>query len=150
MRGSGMARLVVLTVLVAAAVAGSFIALGTRPDGIADYYRDTLTIPAFIVWVFGLTAATLSPPIIAIAFWFGSKRSRYGWLLHCLVLPVSYAVVRGTVAIMLVVAGEPDTDSLTGWATDPAVMLMLICPLVYFAALAFAKLRRRSATAHGS
>ncbi|MCC2981468.1 hypothetical protein [Sphingomonas sp. IC4-52] len=144
-----MARGVMLAVAVAAAVAGSFIALGTRPDGIADYYRDTLTRPAFTVWVFGLVVATLSPPIIGITFWFSSTRSRRGWLLHFLLLPASYAIVRGAIAIMLMVAGEPDNDGLTGWATEPAVMLMLLCPLVYFAALAFTKSHRR-APGHGS
>lgn len=150
MRGNEIMRGLALVVFVAAAFTGSFIAFGACPDGIADYYRDTLTRPAFTAWIIGLIVATLSPPIVALTFWFGSKRSRYGWLLHCLLLPVSYAIVRGVIAIMLKVAGEPDNDSLTGWATNPAVMLMLLCPLAYFAALAFVKLRRRSAPAHGS
>ena len=83
-------------------------------------------------------------------FWFGSKGRRYGWVFHILLLPVSYIVVRGAIAIMLMVAGEPDSDSLTGWTTDPAVMLMLLCPLVYLAALGLSTLRRRSALSNGS
>jgi phosphoglycerol transferase MdoB-like AlkP superfamily enzyme len=146
----GSARGVALAVLVAVTVATVFVVFGTHPNAIADYYYDTLTPSGFAVWVFGLIAATLAPPILAITFWFGSKRSRFGWLLHFLLLPTSYAVVRGAIAAMLIVAGEPDSDSLTGWATDPAVMLMLLCPLVYFAALGFAKLRGRSARANGS
>jgi hypothetical protein len=144
------ARGIVLTVLVAAAVAASFVALGMRPDGIANYYRDTLTPAGFAVWFSGLILATLSPPIVAITFWFGYKKARYGWLLHLLLVPVTYAVVRGAIAIMLMAASEPDSDGPTGWATDPAAMLMLLCPVVYFTALCLTRLRRRSPSANGS
>jgi hypothetical protein len=150
MQKLGSARGIAFSALVAAAVAASFVALGTRPDGIADHYRDTLTPAGFTVWFFGLTVATLAPPIIATTFWFGSKRTRYGWLLHFLLVPVTYAVVRGAIAIMLVTASEPDSDGPTGWATDPAAMLMLLCPVVYFAALGFTRLRKRTAPANGS
>jgi hypothetical protein len=148
MQRHGAKRIVVLAVLVALAVAGSFAALGTRPDGIANYYRDNLTPAGFAVWLCGLIVATLSPPFVAIACWFGAGRMRYGWLLHFLLVPATYALVRGAIAIMLKVAGEPDGDSLTGWATDPAAMLMLVCPLVYFVALGSTRLRRRSEQAN--
>jgi hypothetical protein len=144
------ARGIALAVLVAAAVAASFVALGVRPDGIANYYRETLTSLGFTVWFSGLIVATLSPPIVALTFWFGSKRARYGWLLHFLLVPVTYAVVRGAIAIMLMAASEPDDDGPTGWATDPAAMLMLLCPVVYFAALGFKRLRGRTAPTNGS
>jgi hypothetical protein len=121
--------------------------LGRNQTASSPHYRDTLTTPAFVVWLFGLIVATLFPPAVAVIFWFGSKRRAYGWLLHFLLLPVSYAVVRGAISIMLMIAGEPDGDGLTGWATDPAVMLMLLCPLIYFAALGMARLRKRSVSA---
>jgi hypothetical protein len=150
MQKDGRAKGIALTALVAVAVAAPFVALGMRPDGIASYYRDTLTPAGFAVWFSGLMVATLSPPILAIIFWFGSKKARYGWLLHLLFVPVTYATVRGAVAIMLIVANEPDSDGPTGWATDSAEMLMLLCPVVYFAALCSTRLRRRSAPANGS
>ena len=51
---------------------------------------------------------------------------------------------------MLMAAGEPDGDGPTGWATDPATLLMLFCPLMYFIALGLARLRRRTALANAS
>ena len=142
-------RSVALSVLVAVAVAGSFAALGMRPDGIANYYRDTLTPTGFIIWLSGLIIATLSPPIVAIACWTGAKKVRHGWLLHFLLLPITYAVVRVAIAIMLMAAGEPDSDGPTGWATVPAAMLMLLCPAAYCAFLGFKRMRGRSAPANG-
>jgi hypothetical protein len=150
MEKRGRARGIGLAALVAAAVAASFVALGVWPDGIASYYRDSLTPGAFTLWLFGLVVATLSPPIVAITFWYGSKRARYGWLLHVLLVPVTYAVVRAAIAIMLMAAGEPDSDGPTGWATLPAAMLTLLCPAVYFTALGFTRMRRRRASANGS
>src|SRR3546814_3123087 len=45
----GTLRGVGLTALGAVVVAGSFVALGLRPDGIASYYRDTLTPAGFAI-----------------------------------------------------------------------------------------------------
>lgn len=150
MQKYGRARGIAVTALVAAAVVASSVALGTPTDGIVHYYRDTLTPAGFNVWFSGLMVATLSPPIVAIAFWFGSKRTRHGWLFHILLVPVTYAIVRGAITIMLMTASEPDSDGPTGWATDPAAMLMLLCPVVYFTALGFMRLLRRNAPANGS
>lgn len=146
MQKNGKAKGIALTALVAAAVAATFIALGTRPDSIADYYRDTLTPAGFAAWLSGLIVATIFPPIVALTFWFSSKKSRYGWLLHLLLVPLTYAIVQGAIAIMLMAAGEPDSDGLTGWATDPAAILMLLCPVAYFATLGFTRLRGRNAS----
>lgn len=141
---AGLAR----AVLVAVTVAVPFVALGTSPNSIADYYRDTLTPAAFSLWIIGLIVASVSPPIIATAFWFASQKSRHGWLLHIFLLPISYAITRGTITMMLTIVGEPDSDGPTGWATDPAVFLTVFCPVVYFAALAFANMRKRRAAAN--
>src|SRR3546814_11766388 len=75
-------------------------------------------------------------------------RFRYGWLLHILLVPATYAAVRGSIALMLAVASEPDSDGPTRWATDPAVMLMVVCPIVYFLILGSTKLREHSASAN--
>src|SRR3546814_2594898 len=106
----GTLRGVGLTALGAVVVAGSFVALGLRPDGIASYYRDTLTPAGFAIWFCGFVAATLAPPAIAVLCWFGAMRFRYGWLLHILLVPATYAAVRGSIALMLAVASEPDSD----------------------------------------
>lgn len=145
MQKQGIVRGIGLAALSVAAGAGSFIALGLRPDGIASYYRDTLTSAGFAVWFAGFLVATLAAPVVAIACWLGSMRFRHGWLLHLLLVPATYAAVRGSISIMLLAAGEPNSDGPTGWATDPAAMLMLICPLVSFVALCLTRLHRRRA-----
>lgn len=132
-----------LTVLGLVMITSSFVVLGVRPDGIASFYRDTLTPAAFGVWLSCLILATLSPPVLATAFWFSSKRLRHGWVFHLLLVPATYALVRGAITVMLSVAGEPDSDGPTGWATDPAVTLMLVCPVIYVLALGFTRLSRR-------
>jgi TRAP-type C4-dicarboxylate transport system permease large subunit len=139
-----------LSSLGAAAVAGSFLILGTRPDAIAGYYQDKLTPTEFSLWLSGLVIATLSPPSIALVFWSLSKSMRHGWLFHVLLLPATYVCVRGAIATMLFVAGEPDSDGLTGWATDPATILALICPAAYYLALLVRELGRPSLSANGS
>ena len=148
MRKNRIERGIGLTTLGAAVIAGAFVALGVQPDGIAGYYRDTLTPAGFVVWFSGFIAATLAPPVIAIGCWYGSTRLRHGWLLHFLLFPTTYTVVRGSIAIMLLAANEPDRDSLTGWATDPATLMMLISPVVYFLALGLTKLHRRRVPAN--
>src|SRR3546814_12767625 len=77
----GTLRGVGLTALGAVVVEGSFVALGLRPDGIASFYRDTLTPAGFAIWFCGLVAATLAPPAIAFLCRFGAMRFRHGWLL---------------------------------------------------------------------
>ena len=109
-----------------------------------------MLIAALGVLGLGLVVATLAPPALAIAFWFGSMRVRQGWLFHILLVPTTYAVMRGAIATMLWAAHEPDSDGLTGWATDPAMLLLLICPVVYFSTLGLMRLHRRSLTANGS
>src|SRR3546814_12182838 len=75
-------------------------------------------------------------------------RFRYGWLLHILLVPATYAAVRGSIALMLAVASEPDSDGPTRWATDPAVMPMVVCPIVYFLTLGSTKMREHRASAN--
>lgn len=108
---------------------------GCVRSGIVDFYRDTLTASAFGIWCAGLVASTRAPPVLATAFWLGAARMRHGWVLHMLLLPALIAVLRTSIAVMLRVAGEPDADGPTGWATDPAALLMLVAALVYYGAL---------------
>lgn len=131
-----------LVLLSAAMVAGSFLILGTRPSGIAAYYHDVLTPAAFGLWLTGFVIATLAPPCIAITCWLVAARARHSWPFHVALVPVTYVVVRGAIALMLFAAREPDSDGLTGWATDPAVLLMVICPAAYFLVLCVLKIKR--------
>src|SRR3546814_10598959 len=70
----GTLRGVGLTASGAVVVAGSFAALGLPPDGIARYYRDTLTPAGFAIWFCGFVAATLAPPSIAVICCFGAMQ----------------------------------------------------------------------------
>src|SRR3546814_1080569 len=88
-----------------------------------------------------------------IFFFFFSSRRRHTRCalvtgVQTCALPISYAAVRGSIALMLAVASEPDSDGPTRWATDPAVMLMVVCPIVYFLILGSTKLREHRASAN--
>ncbi len=133
-----------------AAIVGCFVAFGTQPGGIVGMYRETLSPMMFAVWLVGFVTATVAPPAVAIAFWLGSKPFRYSWALHILLVPTTFVFVRGCIALMLFAADEPDSDGLTGWATDPAVLLMVICPIVYFIALGVRYAGRFHRQANGS
>jgi hypothetical protein len=138
-------RGVILIALGVVAVTGSFLILGTQPSSIIHHYRETLTPMMFVLWLTGFLVATLAPPTSAIAFWYGGKRFRHRWILNALLLPTMFISVRGCVALMLFAADEPDSDSLTGWATDPAVLLMIFCTITFYVALGVqyaAKLRQ--------
>jgi len=137
-------RSIMLTALGATTVAAMFLVLGTQPMGIIGFYSERLAPAMFALWLAGLVVATLAPPAIAIAFWWAARRVRHAWLLHVLLLPVIYVTVNGMIAVMLHAAGEPDSDGPTGWATDPAVLLMLVCPIAYFLALGAGRFRRKS------
>src|SRR3546814_17000436 len=125
----GTLRGVGLTALGAVVVAGSFVALGLRPDGIASYYRDTLTPAGFAIWFCGFVAATIAPPAIAVLCWFGAMRFLDRWILHILLVPATYDAVRGSIALMIAVACEQDSQCTKKWSTDPADKLMVVLPI---------------------
>ncbi len=140
-------RYFILTALGATTVAAIFLVLGTQPMGIIGFYRENLAPVMFALWLVGLVSATLAPPAIAITFLWAARRVRHAWVLHVLLLPVIYVTVNEMIAVMLHAAGEPDSDGLTGWATVPAVLLMLVCSIAYFLALGVrhaGRLRRKS------
>lgn len=131
-----------LAALGVALISGCFVALGTQPTGIVGVYCEMLSRPMFTLWMGAFIIATLAPPTLAILFWLAAKRTRYAWLLHVFLAPAIFGVVRGSISLMLFAADEPDSDSLTGFATDPAVLLTLICPIIYYCALAISLARR--------
>lgn len=142
-------RRIKLAALITAPIFGSFLLLGWQHSGIVGLYSQTLSPMMFALWMASLICATLAPPVVALAFWWGARRTRHGWLLHALLVPVIVALVRGSVAFMLFAADEPDTDGLTGWATDPAVLLMVACPLIYFVAIGLKFVGRIRSSVHG-
>ena len=134
---------VATTIAIAIAVPTIFVILGTHPSGIIAYYHDTLLPMSFALWLSGFVVATLTPVLCAILFWCLAKRTRFGRIFHLLLVPILYLIVRGCLELMLFTAREPTADSLTGWAIDPAILLSLLCPVVYYVALMVCLRKRR-------
>jgi hypothetical protein len=125
-----------------AAITACFLITGTQGSAIVGFYSGRLSPPMFACWLIGIVVATLCSPACAFFFWWGAKRFRFGWILHLLLVPTIYAIIQVSIALMLFGAGEPDTDSLSGWALVPATLLFLVSPVVYFAALGMRNLNR--------
>jgi hypothetical protein len=115
----------------------------SQTNGILGYYRDALSTPMFAFWLAGFVAATIAPPALSVLFWLVASRWRYGVILHLLLLPAIYAAIQASAALMLFAAEEPDLDSLSGYAVVPATLLLIICPIAYFVALAVRKIGGR-------
>jgi hypothetical protein len=135
--------------LAMAATAACCLVEVSQTKGIVGFYREMLSPPMFACWLAGLLAATISPATFSVLFWLVAERRRYGGVVHLLLPPVVYAAFQASGALMLFATGEPDLDSLSGHAIVPATLLLIICPIVYFAALAVRRIggRRRFAKA---
>lgn len=114
----------------------AFSMVGFRSDPIIALYRDQLSPTMFSIWITGLVLATSSPILCANLFWWIAKRGQHGWLAHLLFVPAIITAQRGAGELMLFAADEPDMDGPTGWATVPAVMLLMLAVVAYFVALA--------------
>ena len=123
-----------LSLLVLGIVAFSMI--GFRSNPIITLYRGQLSPTMFSIWIAGLVFATSSPILCANLFWWVAKRARHGWLAHLLFVPAIIAAQCGAGELMLFAADEPDMDGPTGWATVPAIMLLVLAVVAYFIALA--------------
>lgn len=117
------------------------------PGGMSALYQDMLTPASFYLWLGGWLAATFAPSGLAIGIWFVAERSRRGWLLHVLLVPAAFTVVRGCEALMLFAAREPDDDGPTGWATAPAYLILLALFATYYLALLAKRLSREARAA---
>lgn len=115
----------------------------SQTNGIIGFYRGSLSAPAFVCWVAGFVAATISAPLCAVFFWSTAKRLRHGWILHLSLVPATYALFRASAAMMLFAANEPDLDSLTGHSLLPATALFVICPIAYYASVGVRKIGNR-------
>lgn len=121
--------------LATAATAACCLVELSQTNGIVGYYREALPPSLFASWLAGFVVATIIAPTCCVLFWLIAKRSRYGWITHLLLLPMVYAGVQASAALMLFAAGEPDLDALSGHALLPAILLMVLCPTAYFVAL---------------
>ncbi len=135
--------------LAIAATAACCLVEVSQTNGIIGYYRENLSFPMFACWFAGFVAATISPATCSVLFWLIARRLQHGWIIHLLLLPVIYAAFQASAALMLFAADEPDLDSLSGHAIVPAALLLIICPIVYFVALAVRKIGRRQRFANG-
>ena len=125
---------------IAATAACYLLVERSQTSGIIGFYRESLSASMFACWVAGLVVATISSPACTVSFWLLGNRSRYGWMIHLALVPVTYAIAQASAALMLFAAGEPDLDSLTARALVPATLLLVICPIGYFVALLFRKI----------
>lgn len=125
---------------VAATAACYLLVQTSQSNAIMGFFHERLSASMFACWFAGYIVATISPAVCAISFWLLATRSRYGWILHLALVPVIYAIFQASIALMLFAAGEPDVDPLSTRALIPAMLLMMICPIVYFVALVFWKI----------
>ena len=114
----------------------------SQTNGIIGFYRETLSASMFACWFAGFVVATISSPTCAICFWLLAKTSRHRWVIHLALVPLTYAVIRASAAVMLFATGEPDFDLLTGRAMLPAMVLLAICSTAYFIALLWQKIAK--------
>ncbi len=132
--------------LIGLAIAGTVACClvdASQTNGIVGHFRETLSAPMFACWLAGFVAATISPPAFSVLFWLVARRWRYGGIVHLLLLPLVYSAFQASAHLMLFATSEPDLDSLSGHALLPAMLLLIICPVVYFVALAVRKIRGR-------
>ncbi|MES2057977.1 MAG: hypothetical protein V4564_18715 [Pseudomonadota bacterium] len=132
---------------VAATAACYLLIERSQTNGIIGFFHERLSVSMFACWFAGYIVVTISPATCAISFWLLAKRSRHGWILHLAVAPAIYAIFLAATDLMLFAAGEQDVDPLSARAIIPAMLLLMICPIVYFVALGFrtiGALRRRA------
>jgi hypothetical protein len=135
---------------VAATAAFYLLVEQSQTDGIMGYYRDTLSAQSFAIWFAALVAATITPPVCGILFWRLSQRARRGWVVHLSTVPIIYLLFQALAALMLLAAGEPDLDSMTGHALLPAMLLLVITVIAYFSSVGVAAIAKRRRVGNGS
>lgn len=127
-------------------VAGILWISGTSPFYLIEFYQDRLPTPMFALWLSGWLGFTLLPGCVAFLLWRIARRIRWGWPLHILALPAIWATGRLSLSLMLYAADEPDMDGPTGWATLPAMLLMLAVIMAYLIALIRLKVAKHRPT----
>jgi hypothetical protein len=122
----------------------------SQTSGVIGHYREALPPAMYATWIGGLIIAIMAPPTCSVLLWPIGARSKHGWIAHLLLLPVIYVAFQIAAAVMLSAAGEPDLNSLTGYALLPAMLLMVVCPAGYLIALAARHVHSCQRLANGS
>jgi hypothetical protein len=134
---------------ITATVACCFIE-ASQTNGIIGYYREALPPAKYATWVAGLLIAIMAPPTCSVLFWLIATRSQHGWVAHLLLVPVTFIAFQVAASVMLTASGEPDLDSLTGYALLPAMLLFVVCLVGYLVGLVTRSVCRRWGLANGS
>jgi hypothetical protein len=118
----------------------------------ADLYTSVQAMSAWekAVGCFGWLLATFGPITVSIAFWRWSERLQKAWILHLLMLPLAYALVRSGASLMLVVIGIPDFDDTIGGPVIQASTLFVLAVIGYYSAVLYTVFQKPRKQAHGS
>jgi len=135
-----------LVIVAAIVIAGILSISGTGTFHLIGFYREHLSAPMFALWLSGWLGFTLLPVCVALLLWRAARRIGRGWLLHVFALPAIWVTGNGFGSLMLYAADEPDMDGPTGWATLPAMLLMLVVIVAYLIALIRLRYRRVALT----
>ncbi|MES2987302.1 MAG: hypothetical protein V4808_05305 [Pseudomonadota bacterium] len=105
-----------------------------------------MSAAAQTVAVIGWLLATFGPIAASVIFWRWSKQLRFAWILHLLLLPLSYAMVAAGAWLMLF-ATEDRTgfDNTLGGPVIQAMMLFCLTAIGYYSALLYAFVEKRMA-----
>jgi hypothetical protein len=134
--------------LAAVAFQSLFLVVQTGQVHFIAFYHERLSSEMFTLWLAGLLVFMTVPPWVALLFWRGAGRFKHGWLLDMLLFPTLWVIGWACVKVVLFAAGEPDDDGPSGWAMDPAKLLLILTIVTYFVALIFKVSRRSRAKAN--
>jgi hypothetical protein len=113
-------------------------------DAIA-MYRQHLAPQMFALWLTGLIAGIVLPPLAALVLWRVARGRRLGCLVDLMLLPALWGIEWATGSMILHAVDEPDMDGPSGWVTIPATFLTMIVLATYVTAL-FSVAARASVT----
>lgn len=116
----------------------------------ADLYTRTMSVWEKAGGCFGWLFATFGPISVAIAFWRWSKRLNNAWILHLLMLPLAYALVRSGGSLMLFMIGARDFDDTIGGPVIQAIVLFGLAVIGYYWAVLYTVFQKTPKQAKGS
>jgi len=85
----------------------------------------------------GWLLATFGPITVSLWLWRWSKRLRNAWMLHVLMFPLAYLLVRLGGSLMLSVIDAPDFDDTIGGPILQAGSLFVLAVIGYYSAVLF-------------